>query len=164
VHRILRSRLRDAAPRRRALKDRGYSIVALDLQASSLRWLAAEPRAIVIAGRRHPLIGESRGGKSRSRVFRTTQPSRVLNAGVRGTADLETDSMDTFDRSIAVNLRADVAGRGEPGLAVTRVPAYGGSPQCVVVAAGGRPRWVHPAGTGRVTDQAGLTVPPPVRA
>ena len=33
--------------------------------------------------------------------------------------------MDTFDRSIAVNLRADVAGRGEPGLAVTRVPAYG---------------------------------------
>jgi NAD(P)-dependent dehydrogenase (short-subunit alcohol dehydrogenase family) len=34
----------------------------------------------------------------------------VLNAGVRGTADLETDSMDVFDRSIAVNLRAVVLG------------------------------------------------------
>jgi len=30
--------------------ERGYSIVALVLQASSLQWLAAEPRTIVIAG------------------------------------------------------------------------------------------------------------------
>ncbi len=79
------------------------------LQASSLQWLAAEPLAIVIAGDVTDASVNLEAADRAEETFGALEVA-VLNAGVRGTADLETDSMDVFDRSIAVNLRVVVLG------------------------------------------------------
>ena len=104
-----RARDRISAPQRQLFLERGYSIVALVLQASSLQWLAAEPRTIVIAGDVADASVDLEAADRAEETFRALDVA-VLNAGVRGTADLETDSMDVFDRSTAVNLRVVVLG------------------------------------------------------
>jgi NAD(P)-dependent dehydrogenase (short-subunit alcohol dehydrogenase family) len=125
--------------------ERGYSIVALDLQASSLRWLAAEPRAIVIAGDvTHESVNLEAANRAEDYFGRLNVA--VLNAGVRGTADLETDSMDVFDRSIAVNLRAVVLGLRACVPAMRRSGGGAVVVTASVTALGGEPkRWPYAA-------------------
>ena len=70
----------------------------------------------------------------------------VLNAGVRGTADLENDSMDVFDRSIAVNLRAVVLGLRACVPAMRRSGGGAAVVTASVTALGGEPkRWPYAA-------------------
>ena len=125
--------------------ERGYSVVALDLQAPSLDWLTAEPRAMAIAG---DVTEESVNLQAATGALERfgRLDVAVLNAGVRGTADLENDSMDVFDRSIAVNLRAVVLGLRACVPAMRRSGGGAAVVTASVTALGGEPkRWPYAA-------------------
>jgi len=95
--------------------------VALDLQASSLQWRAAEPRAIVIAG---DVTDASVNLEAADRAERNGRPGD--------------DSMEVFDRSIAVNLRAVVLGLRACVPAMRRSAAVPAVPANLLVDAIGR--------------------------
>lgn len=127
------------------LLERGGSVVAVDLSAADLGWLASSDRAVVLetdvtdegANAAAVAAAEQRFGRL---------DCAVLNAGVRGTGDLETADLEVFDRSVAVNLRAVVLGLRAAVPALRR--AGGGSVVVTasVTALGGEPRrWPYAA-------------------
>jgi meso-butanediol dehydrogenase/(S,S)-butanediol dehydrogenase/diacetyl reductase len=125
--------------------ERGYAVVGLDSSESSLQWLAGETRAVAISG---DVTCERSNAEAVSEALERIGrlDVAVLNAGVRGTADLESDSMDVFDRSIAVNLRAVVLGLRACVPAMRRSGGGGAVVTASVTALGGEPkRWPYAA-------------------
>lgn len=127
------------------LLERGVSVVAVDLSAAGMQWLADHDRAAVFeadvtdepANAAAVAAAEERFGRLDAAVY---------NAGVRGTGDIETVDLEVFDRSIAVNLRAVVLGLRAAIPALRR--AGGGSVVVTasVTALGGEPRrWPYAA-------------------
>lgn len=125
--------------------ERGYSVVAVDLTTTSMDWLVDEPRAAVVGGDVTEESVNFEAVACAERSFGRLDVS-VLNAGVRGTANLLTDSMEVFDRSIAVNLRAVALGVRACVPALARVGGGAIVVTASVTALGGEPnRWPYAA-------------------
>ncbi len=115
----------------------GGSVVAVDLDAKGLAWAEGAPRAQVLAG------DVTHEATNQAAVLRAAQlggvSALVLNAGLPANGPIDGLDMATFDRVMAVNLRAVVLGiraalpalrkAADPAVVVTAsVSGLGGDP------------------------------------
>jgi meso-butanediol dehydrogenase/(S,S)-butanediol dehydrogenase/diacetyl reductase len=125
--------------------EQGYAVAAVDLTSDVLAWLADEPRAVVIAGDVTDEATNAAAVEAAEDTFGRLDVA-VFNAGVPGTADLETGDLEVFDRSIAVNLRSIVLGLRAVVPALRRAGGGAVVVTASVTALGGEPRrWPYAA-------------------
>jgi len=105
----------------------GGAVVAVDLTESGLEWLrAADPGG----ARTRCVVGDVTDAETNERAVTAAQglgglDAMLLNAGLPATGSIDGLDMDTFDRVVAVNLRAVVLGvrAGLPALRRSNAPA-----------------------------------------
>ena len=89
--------------------DRGYDVIAVDLNAEALHWASARDITTVIGDVREESTSETMVATALEKFGRLD--TAVLNAGIaRRTEWAAPDVMDTFDLIMSVNVRSVVAG------------------------------------------------------
>jgi meso-butanediol dehydrogenase/(S,S)-butanediol dehydrogenase/diacetyl reductase len=91
------------------LRERGYAVVALDLSAEQLARFAGDDGIATLAGDVTDEAVNVAAVESAEQRFGGVD-AVILNAGVRGSGEIDTIDLEVFDRAVDVNLRAAMLG------------------------------------------------------
>ncbi len=134
------------------LVERGYGVVAVDVDAERLSWSAGNEMIAVVAGDVRSEALNMSAVATALEIFGRLDAT-VLNAGVPASGDLIEGGLDSFDRSIEINVRAVLLGIRAAVPALRRFGAGRISVTASTSGLGGDPSmWAYNAAKGAVVN------------